>query len=107
MEALVMTNGTTGAVMARPGLDLEALYTRFIDFIQVRQRSLETYKKALKQFFNYLGARGITEPTRLDIIAYNEQMKAEGKKPTTAPRRMGGGITQAGAIDPDAPENGA
>lgn len=84
MEALVMTNGTAGAIMERPGLDLEALYTRFIDFIQVRQRSLETYKKALKQFFNYLGARGITEPTRLDIVAYNEQMKAEGKKPTTA-----------------------
>lgn len=33
--------------------------------------------------------------------------KKDGKKPTTAPRRMGGGITQAGAIDPDAPENGA
>lgn len=84
METLPTIQEQEGALVASNGPDLEALYTRFIEFAQVRQRSLETYKKALKQFFNFLGARGITEPTRLDIIAYKEKMEAEGKKPTTA-----------------------
>jgi integrase/recombinase XerC len=84
MEALVIEPGQNGALATTNGLDLESLYNRFISFAQVRARSLETYRKAIKQFFNFLGARGIKEPTRLDIIAYKEALEAEGKKATTS-----------------------
>ena len=59
------------------------LFSRWINFLDVSPKSVESYTKALKQFFCYLQANQISEPTRADIIAFKETI-ARDHKPTTA-----------------------
>lgn len=59
------------------------LYNRFVAFIDAKPKTVETYTKALKQLFTYFGANGISNPTREDVIAFREELKATGHKPTT------------------------
>ena len=59
------------------------LYTRFVDYIDAKPKTIETYSKALKQLFNYFSINGITQPLREDVIAFREDLKASGHKPTT------------------------
>jgi len=58
-------------------------YTRFIDYLDVAPKTIETYSKALKQLFNYFAINGITQPQRSDILAFKEELKESGKKPST------------------------
>lgn len=59
------------------------LYTRFVAFIDAKPKTIETYTKALKQLFAFFAANGISNPTREDVIAFREELKATGHKPTT------------------------
>ena len=67
---------------AQPGLTSD-LYTRFVAFIDAKPKTIETYTKALKQLFAFFASRAITNPTREDVIAFREELKATGHKPTT------------------------
>jgi len=60
----------------------EELYRRFISYIDANPRTIETYTKALRQLFRYLSLKGITQPTREDILAYRDYLK-ENHKPAT------------------------
>lgn len=60
----------------------ESAYARFISFLDAKPKTVETYRRALKQFFNYLFENGITQPVRQDILAYRDMLKAT-KKPST------------------------
>ncbi len=55
----------------------------FIKFIDAKPKTIETYKKAIKNFMLYLMENGITEPTRQDILAYRDNLFAKGNKATT------------------------
>ena len=55
---------------------------RFLDYIDVSPKTIETYKIALRQFTSYLDRNNISNPTREQIIEYREQIK-EYLKPTT------------------------
>ena len=55
---------------------------RFLDYIDVSPKTIETYKIALRQFTSYLDRNNISNPTREQIIEYREQLK-EYLKPTT------------------------
>lgn len=55
---------------------------KFLDYIDVQQKTRDTYKIALKQFCGYLISKGINTPTRDEIIEYREFLK-ENHKPTT------------------------
>lgn len=59
------------------------LFTRFVAFIDAKPKTVETYSKALKQLFAFFSANGISNPTREDIVAFREELKATGHKPTT------------------------
>lgn len=59
------------------------LFTRFVAFIDAKPKTVETYSKALKQLFAFFKANGISNPTREDIVAFREELKATGHKPTT------------------------
>lgn len=67
---------------AQRGLDT-GIYTRFVAFIDAKPKTIETYTKALKQLFAFFASSGIKNPTREDIIAFREELKATGHKPTT------------------------
>jgi len=72
-----------GSALELHSLDFKALYERFLSFQEISPRSSDTYRKAIKQFLGFLTRHEIKEPTRYDIISYRNQMKEEGKKPTT------------------------
>ena len=58
------------------------LYTRFIAYLDAAPKTVQTYTRALKQFFIYMNEEGISSPTREDILAYRDTLKAT-KKPNT------------------------
>lgn len=47
----------------------------FLNYIDVSEKTRDTYRIALKQFCGYLIKRNILEPTREDIIEYREHIK--------------------------------
>lgn len=47
----------------------------FLNYIDVSEKTRDTYRIALKQFCGYLIERNILEPTREDIIEYREHIK--------------------------------
>lgn len=59
------------------------LFSQFLAYIDATPKTVETYTKALKQLFKYLSLNGITHPQREDIIAFRDELKESGHKPTT------------------------
>ena len=58
------------------------LYDRFLDYIDVKPKSIETYRTAIRQFLKYLQENQITHPTRQDIINYRDGLMADHKATT-------------------------
>lgn len=58
------------------------LFSRWASYIDASPKTIETYSRAIKQFFTYTRENGITRPQREDIISYREYLKLE-HKPTT------------------------
>ncbi|HFI0131807.1 TPA: tyrosine-type recombinase/integrase [Streptococcus suis] len=58
-------------------------FERFISYLDASPKTVETYTKALRQFFNYIGVHGIRKPQREDVLAFRDDLKASGLKPTT------------------------
>lgn len=54
------------------------LIERFINALDVKHSSRDTYKKALKAFTGWLSGQGIHNPVREDILAYKEFLQAQG-----------------------------
>ena len=54
----------------------------FLKFIDVSEKSIGTYQRALKQFIKYLACNGITTPTRQDVINFRESLKEDHKATT-------------------------
>lgn len=78
MNALTRTQDTAIKTQGITG----ELFQKYISFLQVSPKTVETYTKALKQFFLYLQAKGINQPTREDIQTYRDELK-EGHAPAT------------------------
>lgn len=72
----------SGGLIDRPIMPTD-LFSRFIAYLDTAPKTIETYKKALKQLFSYFSINGIQRPEREDIIAYREELKAGGLKPST------------------------
>ena len=51
-------------------LDYSAIIDRFLLAHDIKPKSKETYRRALRQFFTYLETEGVTRPTRETLIAY-------------------------------------
>lgn len=60
----------------------EEIYRSFLSYLDASPKTVETYSKALRQFYRYLGERNISQPQREDIIAYREALR-ENHKPST------------------------
>lgn len=58
------------------------LYNDFISFIDAKPKTIATYTRALRQFFNFLKNKGITHPKREDVIVFREELLLRNK-PTT------------------------
>lgn len=58
------------------------LFERYIKYLDVSPKTIETYTKAIRQFMKYLYLKGIKRPVREDVINFREELK-ETKKPAT------------------------
>ena len=58
------------------------LYFNFISLLDVKEKTADTYRKALKRLFQYFVDNQITQPTRSDLIAFREELKATCKAST-------------------------
>lgn len=79
MKALA-TKGT--GAMTRQAID-GGLLARFIEFIDARPTTASAYTRHIRQFFGYMDRHEIAQPTRADVIAYRDELKASGHKPAT------------------------
>lgn len=59
------------------------LFHRFVSFLDVKPKTVETYSKALRQLWLYFNEEGIAYPEREDLLSYREELKARGHKPAT------------------------
>jgi len=62
---------------------LYSLYVRFIAYLDAKPKTIETYTKSLRQFFKYLRFKNIIHPKREDVIAFREDIRTRGHKPST------------------------
>ncbi len=78
MRELTVLNNSQPAITELDG----GLFGRWATYIDASPKTIDTYKKAIKQFALYLQAEGITKPQREDIVAYRDGLKKD-HKPTT------------------------
>lgn len=69
-------------IVERENLDYNELITRFLRYIDVSKGTSDVYERSLRQFYYYLNEKGITTPTRDDVLDFKEYLK-ENKKPNT------------------------
>ena len=80
MDALTVID--THSLQASDSITGELL-TRWIEYIDAAPKTVETYTRAIRQLWRYLQLNGITQPQREDILAFREELKASGHKPST------------------------
>lgn len=51
------------------------LFYQWLAWLDVKEKTAETYKKSVRQFLNYEALQGITNPTREDVIAWRDSLK--------------------------------
>lgn len=79
MEEMIVQGNT--AIVAQKTIT-EDLFNSFIKYLDASPKTVETYTRAVRQFFKYIYENGINQPTREDVIAYREYLK-DTHKPTT------------------------
>ncbi len=79
-----MTDITVKEVYEAPKEILsDKILTRFVDFLDVSDITLRSYKAGISQFINYLHTQGITRPSREDILNFKNALTDNGRKPAT------------------------
>ena len=59
------------------------LFDSFISYLDASPKTIDTYRKSIRQLFNYFSFNSIKKPKREDILLYKEKLKIRGCKPTT------------------------
>lgn len=66
---------TTEIVPVRSAIgDAPDLMARWVAEAQVKPASVDAYNRSVKDFYRWLSANGITNPTRLDVLAYRKYL---------------------------------
>ena len=66
-----------------PELDIELEAMSWINSLDVAPASIASYKRAIKQFVDYIVEIGITKPRREDILEFRKYLVNIDLKPTT------------------------
>lgn len=59
------------------------LLNNFFDYLDVSEKTRLTYRKALKQVFQYFTENGISRPCHDDILSFKKSLENKGRKPST------------------------
>ncbi|MGX7364692.1 tyrosine-type recombinase/integrase [Aerococcus suis] len=60
----------------------QSLYSRFIEYIDAKPKTIETYTKGIKRFKAYTEANNINKPQRRDVINYRDDLLSQYKPAT-------------------------
>ncbi len=82
MEELVKVDDSGAVVSVSSGISLSDFADRWIRYLDVAPRSVQTYSSNLKQFLIWLSKNGITQPTREDIISFRDSLSVNHKPST-------------------------
>ena len=66
----------------------ESLFTRFVDYIDVKDTTLKGYLCCIRQFMNWLRENDIKNPRREDIKSYKAYLESEGFSSGTKARYL-------------------
>ena len=80
---LVVSDTSSSAVSVLPTLDLRDLVDRWTRYLDVSPISVRAYTTHVRLFLIWLAKNGITRPTREDIIAFRDSLKAASLSPST------------------------
>ena len=80
MDAFAIDNGTYSLQAASISYEM---FNRWIAYIDVKPRSIDTYTKAVRQFIRWLHENAINQPSRGDILSYRRYLEATTKPTTT------------------------
>jgi len=81
MSQLITINESSSQLVTISALSPD-LYFKFISFLDVKEKTADTYRKALKRLFQYFVDNQITQPTRSDLIAFRDELKEVSKAST-------------------------
>ena len=81
MNQLRTINETSSQLVTINALNAD-LYFNFISFLDVKEKTADTYRKALKRLFQYFVDNQIAQPTRSDLIAFRDELKEVNKAST-------------------------
>lgn len=79
IEEVIIENQDS-IVVRKPGI--EDLFDRFIAYVDGAETTVESYTKALRQFFKWLESKNIKSPEREDVINYRNYLRDEYKAGT-------------------------
>ena len=80
MQEITITGGEL--LPEQSGTFTEELPRRWIEFIDAKPKTIETYNRAIKQFMLYLSEHGIDQPRREDILAYRDSLRESHRAST-------------------------
>lgn len=83
MQEITVYSGNQTAIQTQGNPLTADLYASFINYLDAAPKTVQTYTRALKQLYNYFTLNGIQQPQRADILAFRDDLKASGHKPTT------------------------
>lgn len=78
-----MNSLTVQEINQLASIDLSGAMQSWVRFIEGSPKTVETYTRAVRQFYKWATANNITQPTKEDIRSFRDEMKAS-RKPTTA-----------------------
>ena len=81
MSQLITINESSSQLATINALSPD-LYFNFISFLDVKEKTADTYRKALKRLFQYFVDNQIAQPTRSDLIAFRDELKEVNKAST-------------------------
>ena len=81
MDNMQIVN-SAAAIVETPGADFPHLFAHFVNYLDAKPKTVQTYARAIKQFAQWLAFNGITRPAFEDIKAYKEEV-AGSHKPAT------------------------
>ena len=79
-----LTTTNTAEITTRAAAITEELGAQFIAFLDSTPQTVATYRASIRRMFAYFLAHHITAPTRADVLAYRDELKAEYKPATVA-----------------------
>lgn len=84
MDSIAITHSTANQLQHRQVISFDdSLLQRFISYVDATEKTIDSYKKAIRQLLRFFSLQGIRQPTRADILAFKEWLSQDGKKPTT------------------------